>query len=194
MSSEDTSKGTEEVPQCVKKVSRWEKASTLATCAQALVVLISLWYISEQMQQQTLLAQAANTKSLADTSIQLTYTVAQNENLARLQLKDAEGYEENGDKNFKDETEGFQFRNFIIAQMIFYENIYYQNKQGLLDKEVFSEWEQDLDAFIESHPYMKVYWSKSRCLYYEELRKHVDKVIDRQQMPEQPCQPRVNNL
>ena len=170
-------------------VSGWEKASVLATILQTVVVVASLWYIADQEKQQTLFARASNTKSLADTSIQLTYQVAQDEKLAKLWLTSMQDYEAKGDAVFKDETEKFQFRNFVIAQLIFYENIYYQNKQGLLDPEVFCEWQRDLDAFIESYrPYLKKYWTpEAGALYYEEFRKHVDSVINNPQAPRQPC-------
>jgi hypothetical protein len=171
-------------------VSGWEKASVLATILQTVVVVASLWYIADQEKQQTLFARASNTKSLADTSIQLTYQVAQDEKLAKLWLTSMQDYEAKGDAVFKDETEKFQFRNFVVAQMIFYENIYYQNKQGLLDPEVFCEWQRDLDEFIDSYrPYLKKkYWTPATGpLYYEEFRKHVDSEINNPQAPRQPC-------
>jgi hypothetical protein len=194
MSSADTSNGAKQAPQRVEKVSWWEKASTLATFAQIAVLIFSVVLIRRQLkqqtaqvQQQTNLAQAVNIQNLAASSSALSLQTAQSDKLARLWIKHSKDMKK-GDTITDDDVEEEQFRQLIVYQMVFYENMFYQCEKGLLDDSMYKAWDADLIDFIRDYPDVKAYWEEQKALYHEEFRNHVQPLIDDpQKASPQPC-------
>lgn len=122
---------------CSHTVSRWEKASTVATFLELLVVGVSLLFIAYQMRQQKLqldqqvrLSRAAKAQALVDLVTPLNLKVTERE-MAELWVKGEDGIAKVSDVKERDIHEQ-QYRTMVISYMVLYENAYSQYRSGLL--------------------------------------------------------------
>jgi TRAP-type C4-dicarboxylate transport system permease small subunit len=116
----------------------WQVAASIATIIQAVVVIISLWLIWRQVQQQTVqikqqteLTKIANTQALVGLSSPFNLELIKDAQMAALWVKGAEEYD-----NF-DEVKKYQYESLLIWWLIFLENVYYQWNKGLLDQQAY---------------------------------------------------------
>jgi len=128
---------------CNHKVSCWEKASTVATFLELLVVVVSLWFIGYQLQQQQVqldqqvkLSRAANTQTLVDLITPLNLKVT-DRGMAELWVKKDGGIDKVSDVKER-EIQKEQYWTLIASYMIFYENAYSQFRAGLLDEDIYA--------------------------------------------------------
>lgn len=166
------------------KVSCWEKASTVATFLQLLVVGVSLWFIGDQLRQQELqldqqvkLSRAANTQTLVDLVTPLNLRVTDRE-MAELWVKGDDGIDKVSEVKER-EIEKVQYRTLVFSYMVLYENAYSQYRNGLLDKEIYDGWDKDLEGFIEDHKIEK-HWDQWQDAYRKDFSDHVYEIIRRQ--------------
>jgi hypothetical protein len=190
----------------------WERAAHKATVFQTALVLVSIGFIWWQLKQQNDLANAANIQKLAESSSALHLLLAQNDRLAAAWVEGKGGFRgapakaaeagkaeggaagaaegaagagasEEGKKLTKE-----QYKHLLIWQMIFYENMFYQNSQGLLDETMYSAWDNDLKTFAKEHPCLKSYWDARGDLYHQEFGRRVKAILDElQKQGAQPC-------
>jgi len=156
----------------------WEKAAHISTVLQLLIVVISAYFIwrqlkeqGRQLEQQTKLARVANTQTLVELSSPFNMQLAQDENMAELWVKgprDSEQYTE---------VKKYQYKSLLIWWLIFYENIYYQNQNGMLDNYIYSAWATDIEHFVNEHA-IEQHWSSLRKKYQPEFVKHIDGIIE----------------
>jgi hypothetical protein len=128
----------------------WQTAQTIATIVQTLVVVISLYFIWRQVQQQTKqvkqqtdLARIANVQSLVSLSSPYNLELIKDPNMARFWVEGAEKFET------YDEVDKFRFQQLLIWWLILHENIFYQKQKNLLDEDIYATWSHDLELFIE---------------------------------------------
>lgn len=169
---------------CNHTVSRWEKASTVATFLQLLVVGVSLVFIAYQMQQQKLqldqqvkLSRAANTQALVNLVTPLNLKVTER-GMAELWVKGEDGIDKVSDVKERD-IQKEQYETLVISYMVLYENAYSQYRSGLLDKEIYDGWDKDLEGFIEDHEIEK-HWDQWQDAYRKDFSDHVYEIIRRQ--------------
>jgi hypothetical protein len=161
--------------------SNWEKASTIATIVEAIVVIASLYFIWSQLQFQTKLTQASNSQSIAGLYLPIGMLLAEHPEMSKLWLK--------GTKEFAPEVtitdkeiEEDQYYTLIGMFLIFYENAYLQYDKQLLDKDIYDAWNEDLKGFIKEQ-HLEKYWDKRKNLYHPKFREHVNAVIKNQAAP-----------
>jgi Asp-tRNA(Asn)/Glu-tRNA(Gln) amidotransferase A subunit family amidase len=162
----------------LEKVSGWEKASTIATCIQAVVVVVSLFLIWFQLRQQTKVTRAANTQASVALTSPLNLELAKNPELAKLWLEGAKGFEK-GVEVKQDELRSTQYEALLAYLLIFHENLYAQHQQGLLDEAISDAWDKDLRDFIEYH-HLERHWDEMRDAYQKDFREYVDRIIESQ--------------
>jgi len=125
------------------KLSDWADVSTVI---QAIFVAISLIFILFQLRQGNKLARAANAQALAEQAAAFNALLYQDEKLAQLWYS--------GGKNLEDldkMVDKHRYRELIGQWLIFHENIYYQWRQGLLDKDIYDGWHNDLRFTVHRH-------------------------------------------
>ena len=174
--------------------SGWQKAQTIATCTQVVIVAFSGFLIFNQLRQQKLqLAQqvnpsrAANTQTLTNliTPLNLKLTDRQ---MAELWVKGFDGIEKVADKNER-AIQREQYHALVASNMVFYENVYSQYRAGLLDYEIYQGWDRDLADFIQEHKIAK-YWDEWKRLYRNDFGQRVDEIIQSQpKVAPQPANP-----
>lgn len=155
----------------------WQTAQTIATIVQTLVVVISLYFIWRQVQQQTKqvtqqtdLTRIANVQSLVGLSSPYNLELIKDPNMARFWVEGAEKFET------YDEVDRFRYKQLLIWWLILHENIFYQKQKNLLDEDIYATWSHDLEFFIEKHR-LDHHWPKLEAAFQSEFCKYVDKLI-----------------
>src|SRR5262245_10448051 len=156
----------------------WLIAQTVATIVQALVVVVSLYFIWRQVQQQTKqvtqqtdLARIANVQSLVGLSSPYNLELINNPNMARLWVEGAEKFET------YDEVDRFRYKQLLIWWLILHENVFYQRQKKLLDADIYETWTRDLEFFIEKHR-LDDHWTELEAAFQSEFSKYVDRLIE----------------
>lgn len=162
-------------------VSGWQKASTVATYLQVVIVALSAWLIWSQLRQHRLsldqqvkLNRAANTQTLVSLMTPLNLRRTDRE-IAELYVKGAEGIEKIPDEHERD-IQRERYESLLASNMIFYENVYSQYDAGLLDQKIYDGWDKDLAVFIEAHQIAK-HWDEWKDLYRKDFSDHVSQII-----------------
>jgi hypothetical protein len=165
-------------------MEKWQVASALATIAQAIVVIVTLFFIWRQVQQQTIqaqqqtlqvkqqteLARIANAQALVALSSPLNLELIKDPQIAKLWIKGAKEFES------YDDVEKRRYEALLIWWLMLHENIFYQWRNGLLDDTIYSPWLYDLMHFIKGQELGK-HWLGFREFYQKEFAEHVDKLI-----------------
>lgn len=145
----------------------WETLAHMSTVAQFFVVAVSLGFIWYQLRQQTKLARIANTQALVALVSPFNLEMAQNKEMAELWIIGPEGWEALS----KEEQQ--QYESMLRWWFIFYENIFFQAEQKLLDKSIFAAWQKDLDTFVEEQLVEK-HWSGLSKKYHKHFADYLD--------------------
>jgi hypothetical protein len=187
----DTSTAETTTPQ---PPSGWQKAQTIATCTQVVIVAFSGFLIFNQLRQQKLqlahqvnLSRAANTQTLTNliTPLNLKLTDRQ---MAELWIKGFDGIDKVEDKN-EQAIQREQYHALVASNMVFYENVYSQYRAGLLDYEIYQGWDRDLADFIQKHKIAR-YWDEWKRLYRNDFGQRVNEIIQSQPpLPPQAAKP-----
>lgn len=156
----------------------WQKALAIATIVQTVVVVISLYFIWRQVQQQTRLitqqtnlARIANVQSLVGLSSPYNLELIKDRDMARFWVEGAEKFET------YDEVDKFRHQQLLIWWLILHENVFYQKQKNLLDEDIFATWSRDLKFFIAKHR-LEYHWPKLEAAFQSEFSKYVDQVIN----------------
>lgn len=183
-------------------ISGWEKLAVLATLIEAFVVILSISLIksqldlqtdqlklqTDQLRLQTDLARAANIQALAALSIPLNLEEVKSSELTKLLREGDEGFKR-GTQIADADIAKDRYETFLANWLIFYENIYYQNSQGLIDREMYVAWHKDLEDFIRNTN-LRDSWNDMKNSYHESFRNHVDDLMaSTQSKTEAPAQP-----
>ena len=121
-------------------LSDWADVSTIA---QAILVTLSLFVIFYQLREGAKLARAANVQALTEQAATFNAFLYENEDLSNIWYS----YGQNLESNIKRQ----RYREMIVQWLIFHQNIHYQLSKGLLDKEVYEPWLNDLESTIRKH-------------------------------------------
>jgi len=155
----------------------WQIAQIITTIVQTLVVVVSLYFIWRQVQQQTRLitqqtdlARVANVQSLVSLSSPYNLELITDPNMARLWVEGAEKFET------YDEVDRFRYRQLLIWWLILHENVFYQRQRNLLDADIYKAWSRDLEFFIEKHR-LDYHWTELEAAFQSEFCKYVERLI-----------------
>lgn len=150
----------------------WETAADIATVIGTVIVVFSVILVRNQLKQQTKLTRAANSQALVDISSPFNLEIIHNEEMAKLWFKGPEEFD--GYDDFKK----FKVKNSLIWWLIFYENIFLQHREGLLDEAMYFGWNKDLENFISRHNLYK-HWGGLKGAYHDAFRIHVNNLIEK---------------
>jgi hypothetical protein len=156
----------------------WQEAANVASVVEAiatvietLVVTVSVILIWQQLKHQTKLAKASNAQALVDIASPFNLLIVEDAGVAELWLK--------GPNEFQTFTEvqKIRYENAVIWNLMFHENVYLQNQNGLLDDYMYSAWDTDLKRFAKRQN-IKQHWEKLWVAYHTDFRKHLDRIIE----------------
>lgn len=155
---------------------RWEKAATIATWVQTVAVVASLIFIGSQLNQQIKLSRASNAQAFVALSQPLNLRMTEPE-MAKLWLKREQAAANKAGVS-ADAVEDSQFDWMLSNWLVFYENVYVQYQQGLVDEALYRLWDIDLEYFVLKEPIEK-FWANSKDAYQTKFREHVDQLLDK---------------
>jgi hypothetical protein len=118
--------------------------ANIAQIAQAILVIISFGFIWYQLREGVRLARAENARSLAEHAASFNSLLIEHSDLADLWYSYGKNLE-------ADKPPHHQYREMLVQWLIFHENIYYQKKKKLLDREIYEGWRKDLEFTVKNH-------------------------------------------
>jgi hypothetical protein len=148
----------------------WDIGADISSVIQAVGVLTSLGFIWSQLKQQASLTRAGNARSLVESSSPFTFMLLESDELTRLWREGGKKYD-----SFT-ANEKSKYHHLLIWWLSFYENIYYQNTNGLIDPQVYESWEADLGFFIRRRN-LPQHWEDLKELYETRFRMHINDLI-----------------
>ncbi|SRR6266446_8698133 len=158
-------------------VLTWMKTqnAAIASWIQAVAVVVTLVFIAIQIRQQTNLSRAANVQASVGLITPLNLKLTEPE-MAKVWVEGRHGWDQHVAPS-EEEIRKEQYENLLVTYLVFYENVFSQNQEGLIDNEIYQGWDKDLEAFIK-HQRVKEYWTSERkAKYRPEFRKRVDEII-----------------
>lgn len=126
--------------------SALELGATVSTIIQAVFVVVSLYLVVKQLRQNTDLAKAANAQALVEHAATLNTLLMQDPELAALWYSRGKVLPDNPSKMHRE-----RYREMLVQWLIFHENIFHQNRAGLLDPVVYQSWARDLEFTAKYH-------------------------------------------
>jgi hypothetical protein len=148
----------------------WAKAANIATVVGSIVVVVSVVFIWIQLRLQTKLTRIANTQALVDLSSPFNLELIKDPAMSALWIKGSKDY------GSFDEVRKYQYKSLLIWWLIFQENIFYQNQQGLLDKKIYASWDYDLRSFVTQQD-LGERWDELKDAFQAEFRDYVTSLI-----------------
>ena len=148
----------------------WSKAASIATVVESIVVIVSVVFIWVQMRLQTKLTRIANSQALVEISSPFNLELIKDPGMSALWIKGSKDY------NSFDEVRKYQYKSLLIWWLIFQENIFYQNQEGLLDEKIYASWDYDLRFFV-SQQHLGERWDDLKDAFQVEFRDYVTSLI-----------------
>jgi hypothetical protein len=142
----------------------------VATIFGSMSLVISVFILIRELRETNRLARASNAQAMVEISGPFYLTMVQDRQLAELFARSAEGYAE------MDEIDRRRYRRLLVWWLIFYENIFYQRKQRLLDRHTFKPWWRDLQIFLRDQN-VSQHWEGLKPLFQEEFAEQVSELI-----------------
>ena len=145
--------------------------SNLFQIAGSASLVVSVLLLLREIRESNRLTRAANVQALVGLSGPFYMALVQDRQLAELCAKGVRGAD-------FDEVDRQRYQNLLICWLTFYENIFYQRRQRLLDRHAFEPWRRELEMFLRRQK-VAVHWSDIRDLFQTEFAAHVVALLER---------------
>ncbi len=146
--------------------------SDIATIAEAVFVIISVYFIWRELRENVKLTKAANNQSLVEISSPFNLQLIQDRFIAELLVSGAKKYPE------MDDVDKYRYTSLLTWWLILQENIYYQHAIGLLDSKAYSPWKNDLEEFVKGQKLWR-HWDGMKSNYQAEFAAQVSQIADK---------------
>lgn len=146
--------------------------ASIATIVEAVFVIISVVFIWRELRENTRLTKAANTQSLVELSSPFNLQLIQDRQMAEYWVLGAKNYTQ------MDEVEKYRYTSLLTWWLILHENIYYQWKAKLLDKDVYLSWAYDLEEFVKEQN-LFLHWDGMKGMYQPEFANLVSQIVEK---------------
>jgi hypothetical protein len=145
--------------------------ANIATILEATAVIASLIFIAAQIRQNTRLTRVANAQSVVENARALATALAQDRQLAELWIAGINHY------NDMDAVDQYRFLGFLTYLLNVHENAYYQLTENLLDERVYTPYELELKALVETGV-LRRHWKTLKSQFQSEFAAHVELVLN----------------
>ena len=142
-----------------------EYLAKLATVLQGLAIPIAIIFGLLQWTQQNDLAKAANSQQLVAQAADFNFKLIDSE-------QNIKAWYSFGHFTSPEPFQRERYRELLVQWLIFHENIYNQNKKGLLDDDVYKSWDADL-RFTMSHHNISMLGESIEELFPSEYGKYL---------------------
>jgi hypothetical protein len=145
--------------------------SNVANVLGSLSLVITALLLIRELRENNKLIRAANAQALVEISGPYYMAMAQDRQLAELFHRSAVDFDS------MDDVDRRRFRSLLIWWLIFYENVFYQRRQRLLDRHAFKPWQRDLKQFIREQN-VGQHWGGLKELFQDEFATLVTALIE----------------
>jgi hypothetical protein len=149
-----------------EKSMNLQEWASVATIIGSAALVISAWLLFHELRISNKLVRAANTQSLVELSSPHHVSLLQDRQLAELFVHGSQQYKD------MDEVDRYRYKALLTWWLIFYENIYYQWQQGLLDDNNYKPWAAGLRLFIRRHQ-LQAHWDEMGRLFQDDFAQYV---------------------
>ena len=146
-------------------------STAIATLIASIVVIVSVGFIWYQVRENTRLTRAANTQHLVELSAPFKLQMFQDSETAKFWVENAEKW------TGLDPTNKYRYRSLLTWHLIFYENIFYQNKAHLMDKNIYNAWDASLEQFIVEQHLDRSSWGELKSVFQLPFVEHMDQLV-----------------
>lgn len=147
--------------------SQWSKLSSIAEIISSIAIVITLVYLAIQTSQNTSAIQASSRQESLNN--ELWYLEIQINNPWMIRGTDE-------DKNLsKDQIN--QLRNMSIALFRMRENLFFQYKNGVIDKESWESYQTTFVRFLKTIPSMRNTWNITSQSFNKEFVETINREI-----------------
>jgi hypothetical protein len=133
-------------------------------------VILGLILLAIELQQNQEMMRAQTRNEIALGVIDLMMVPASNPQLASVMRRGGAGEELSPD-------EYFQFRRMAIATLRYYENVYYQYREGLYEKPQFDRQKEAWKAYAARSPGTQAIWCELRSSFSEDFAREWEALI-----------------
>ena len=144
--------------------------ANIAIIVQGIVIIVSLGFVFYQLRENARLTRAANTQKLVELTSPFALQLMQDRSTAELWVHGSQKWET------MDSVDRERYSSLVSWWLIFYANIYYQQRQKLLDEEIYAPWSHDLEYFIATQNLAQL-WGDLKEFFQPIFVEHVEQLI-----------------
>jgi len=144
--------------------------ANIAIIVQGIVIIVSLGFVFYQLRENARLTRAANTQKLVELTSPFALQLMQDRSTAELWVHGAHTWDT------MDSVDRERYTHLVSWWLIFYANIYYQQRQKLLDEEIYTPWSHDLEDFIATHNLAQL-WGELKEFFQPIFVEHVEQLL-----------------
>ena len=148
----------------------WDALGALAELLGAIGVVVSLVYLAIQIQRNTSAIRASTAQQVTNRGGEIAEAIASHSDLASIQQR---GLFE--PESLTDE-ESFRFSNIMNAVFRAYENMDYQHRIGLLDDDIWTGLDNNLNKVVTRAGFAE-WWLSARDGYNDEFRSRINSIV-----------------
>jgi hypothetical protein len=145
-------------------------AATLAGIAGNLALVGTVILLIREIRENNKLNRAANSQAMVGLSSPFYMALIQDRKLAELYAQGADAPHD------FDAVDRIRYQYLLLWWLIFYENIYYQRRQKLLDSRAFEPWRRDLVLFLRRHNVV-AHWGELKHLLQAEFAEEIGRML-----------------
>ena len=142
-----------------------ELIGAIAAIIQTIVVVISLIYVAIQVKDSTKSVESQTYQAIISCYAEIEARISENNETSRIFTSGCKGEKLNS-------YESERFRQLVCSIFNFYENLYYQYRQGLLKESLWGGWCLTMRKQLEKPGILK-YWADNCYLYSYDFFEYV---------------------
>lgn len=146
--------------------------ANIATIVEAIFVVVSVLFIWREARESTKITRAANTQSLVELSSSFNLQLIQDRQMAEYWVLGAKNYTQ------MDAVEKYRYISLLTWWLILHENIYYQWKNKLLSKDIYSAWANDLEWFVKEQR-LWLHWGHIKSSFQSEFANLISQLAEK---------------
>jgi hypothetical protein len=136
----------------------------------AVVQVVAVAAVLYQLYLSTRLTRAANTQRILEVAAPFLLQLVQDADVAKLWHAGPD------DVARMTEIEKSRYMQMISFWLLIHENVYHQNKHGLIDRETYSSWNNELQQFVSTKN-LFLLWDELRPFFEPSFAAHIARLV-----------------
>ena len=150
----------------------WEAIGAIGEIIGAIAVVVTLAYLAVQVRNSTRVARSATRQAIAETAMEHGTHLVSDRDLMTALLRDFKGQDQ-------DEVDRARLMAHNYITMRHYENILYQHRAGMIERDEWHGFRQNLKAVLEWGS-MREFWKNEGHYYSDAFRAEVSAIQSEQ--------------